>query len=82
MITRFQTLLSTDFNCKLRHYTMEMGMHTVMLTLLSRYGPQYVFLMTTWHVWFAITCLSLSPWFFHPQSFKEGMVWQGFVEWA
>jgi hypothetical protein len=37
-----------------------------------RYGPQYVFLMTTWHVWFAITCLSLSPWFFHPQSFKVG----------
>ena len=62
--------------------SMTMAAHTVMLTLVSRYGAQYVFAMTTWHVWFAIAGLSLSPWLFHPQSFKEGMVSHGFVEWT
>ena len=62
--------------------SMEMGVYTVMLTLLSRYPALYVFVMTTWHVWFAIACITLSPWFFHPQSFKEGMVELGVVEWA
>ncbi len=62
--------------------SMHMAALTTILTLISRFGAQYVFLMTTWHVWFAIACLTLSPWFFHPQSFKEGMVWSGFVEWA
>ena len=62
--------------------SMHMATHTLMLTFISRYGAQYVFVMTTWHVWFAIACLTLSPWLFHPQSFKEGMVWHGFVEWA
>ena len=62
--------------------TMNMAAHTVMLTLVSRYGARYVFAMTTWHVWFAIAALTLSPWLFHPQSFKEGMVWHGFVEWT
>ena len=56
----------------------EMAAYVVMLTALSRFGPMYVFVMTTWHVWFAITCLSLAPWLFHPQSFKEGMTWRGF----
>ena len=60
----------------------EMAAYVVMLTALSRFGPMYVFVMTTWHVWFAITCLSLAPWLFHPQSFKEGMTWRGFTEWA
>ena len=62
--------------------SMHMATHTLMLTFISRFGAQYVFVMTTWHVWFAIACLTLSPWLFHPQSFKEGMVWHGFVEWA
>ena len=62
--------------------SMNMAAHTVMLTLVSRYGARYVFAMTTWHVWFAIAALTLSPWLFHPQSFKEGMVWHGFVEWT
>ena len=60
----------------------EMAAYVVMLTALSRFGATYVFVMTTWHVWFAIACLSLAPWLFHPQSFKEGMTWRGFTEWA
>jgi len=43
-----------------------------LFAMTLRCGAKYVFLMTTWHVWFAITCLTLSPWFFHPQSFKVG----------
>ena len=61
--------------------SMEMATLTVLITLLSRYNALYVFVMTSYHVWFAVFCLTLSPWLFHPQSFKEGMVWQGFVEW-
>ena len=41
--------------------SMHMATHTLMLTFISRYGTQYVFVMTTWHVWFAIACLTLSP---------------------
>ena len=62
--------------------SMSMAALSVLITLISRYNAQYTFVMTTWHVWFAILCLCLSPWFFHPQSFKEGEVYQGFVEWA
>ena len=54
---------------------------TVLLTALSRFGPLYVLITTTWHVWLAVSMWVFSPWIFHPQTFKEGSPAVNFTSW-
>ena len=54
---------------------------TILLTELSYFNALYVFITTTWHVWIAATLWMLSPWFFHPQTFKEGSPAINFTSW-
>jgi hypothetical protein len=55
---------------------------TLLLTELSSFGSQYVFVMTTWHVWLACLFWIFSPWFFHPQTFKDGVPTLNFMSWV
>ena len=55
---------------------------TLLLTELSSFGSQYVFVMTTWHVWLACLFWIFSPWFFHPQTFKDGVPALNFMSWV
>ena len=54
---------------------------TLLLTELSTFSAKYVFVTTTWHVWIAVILWMFSPWFFHPQSFKEGVPAINFTSW-
>lgn len=54
---------------------------TLLLTELSTFSAGYVFVTTTWHVWIAVILWMFSPWFFHPQSFKEGIPAINFTSW-
>ena len=54
---------------------------TVLLTELSNFSGQYVFFTTTWHIWVAVSLWIFSPWFFHPQTLKEGVPAYNFNSW-
>lgn len=54
---------------------------TVLLTELSNFSAKYVFFTTTWHIWVAVSLWMFSPWFFHPQTLKEGVPAYNFNCW-
>jgi len=54
---------------------------TILMTCLSSYSGLYVFVTTSFHIWIAAAFLMFSPWFFHPQTFKEGMPEINFTSW-
>jgi len=60
---------------------VQLALFTILITCLSSYSALYVFVTTSFHIWIAIAFLMFSPWFFHPQTFKEGMPELNFTAW-